>query len=119
MLLNFRFRHDFNNSKILPVIPSNVVSVHETCYASHHCWMQMQKININLLKRKKEVYLVKYGEYHCCWMLDDAMSRIMSRADRDLGLKYPLPISSSHRSGDTVHIQTKLRFRYSAFYTQI
>ena len=39
------------------------------------------------------------------------MSRIMSRADRDLGLKYPLPISSPHRSGDNVHIQTKLRFR--------
>ena len=63
-------------------------------------------------------YLGKYGKYHyCCWMLDDAMSRIMSRADRDLGLKYPLPISSPHRSGDNVHIQTKLRFRYSAFST--
>ena len=46
-LLDFRLRHDFNNNKILLVIPANVVSVNETCYASHYCWMEMQK-NIHL-----------------------------------------------------------------------
>ena len=117
-LLDFRLRHDFNNNKIL-------LSSHSCkCIPSLRNLLCISLLDANAenkyqstVLQERKIEVVWGWGLSWLWMLDDAMSRIMSRADRDLGLKYPLPISSPHRSGDNVHIQTKLRFRYSAFST--